>query len=44
MNTTQRLANSTLDRVKKYGKFGESFDTALTRLLDKAEQEEKVPV
>ena len=40
-HTTQRLGNSTLNRVKKYGKMGESFDEALSKLLDRIEQEEK---
>jgi len=44
VNTTQRLADSTLNRVKKYGKMGESFDTALSRVLDKIEQGEQVHV
>jgi len=41
MNTTQRLDHSTLNRVKKYGKMGESFDVALSRVLDKIEAGEK---
>jgi len=39
MNTTQRLDLSTLNRVKKYGKMGESFDQALSKVLDKIEEE-----
>jgi len=38
VNTTQRLAKTTLKRVKKHGNMGESFDTALSRLLDRIEQ------
>lgn len=41
MNTTQRIAKSTLSRVKKHGMMGESFDTALSRLLDRIEQGEQ---
>ncbi len=41
LHTTQRLGHSTLDRVKKYGKMGESFDEALSKLLDRIEEEEK---
>ncbi len=41
MNTTQRLAHTTLNRVKKYGKMGESFDQALVKVLDRIEEEEK---
>jgi len=41
MPTTQRLENSTLERVRNYGKMGESFDTVLSKLLDRIEEEEK---
>jgi len=41
MNTTQRLATSTLNRVKKYGKMGESFDVVLSKLLDRIEEGHK---
>ncbi len=44
MNTTQRLDLSTLNRVRKYGKMGESFDEALSKVLDRIEEEEKDPV
>ena len=44
MNTTQRLDRTTLNRVKKYGKMGETFDKALSRVLDKIEQGEQVHV
>jgi hypothetical protein len=44
VNTTQRIDHSTLKRVRKYGKMGESFDQALSRMLDKIEQEEESPV
>ena len=36
-NTTQRLDIDTLNRVRKYGKMGESFDEALSKVLDKVE-------
>jgi hypothetical protein len=32
--TTQKLAKTTLERVKKYGKMGDTFDDALSRILD----------
>ncbi len=41
VNTTQRLAKTTLIRVKKHGTMGESFDSALSRLLDRIEQGEQ---
>jgi len=36
-HTTQRLDHSTLIRVRKYGKMGETFDEALVKVLDKVE-------
>ena len=44
MHTTQRLDLTTLNRVRKYGKMGESFDDALSNVLDRIEQGEKEPV
>ena len=41
MNTTQRLDLTTLNRVRKYGKMGESFDEALVKVLDRIEEGEK---
>jgi len=41
MNTTQRIDLATLNRVRKYGKMGESFDQALVKVLDRIEEEEK---
>jgi len=41
MHTTQRLDLSTLNRVRKHGKMGESFDQALVKVLDKIEEGEK---
>jgi len=41
MHTTQRLDHTTLNRVRKYGKMGETFDQALVRVLDKVEAGEK---
>jgi len=41
MHTTQRLDHTTLDRVRKYGKMGESFDQALSKVLDRVEAGEK---
>jgi len=40
-NTTQRLDLSTLNRVRKYGKMGETFDQALSKVLDKIEEGKK---
>ena len=40
MNTTQRMTDTTLKRVKEHGKMGDSFDDALNRILDKIEKEE----
>jgi len=41
VNTTQRLDHSTLIRVRKYGKMGETFDQALVKVLDKADEGEE---
>jgi hypothetical protein len=41
VNTTQRLAKTTLKRVKEHGNMGESFNDALSRLLDRIEQGEQ---
>jgi len=41
MNTTQRLDHSTLNRIRKYGKMGETFDQVLSKVLDRIEEEEK---
>jgi len=41
MHTTQRLDHTTLNRVRKYGKMGESFDQALSKVLDRVEAGEK---
>jgi len=37
-HTTQRLDVSTLHRIRKYGKMGETFDQALNKVLNKAEE------
>jgi len=34
-HTTQRLEEDTLDRVRDFGKMGESFNRVVNRLLDK---------
>jgi len=34
MHTTQKLERDTLERVRKHGKMGESFDRAIDRVLD----------
>ncbi len=35
MKTTQKLDEDTLERVRKQGKMGDSFNGVLNRLLDK---------
>jgi len=35
MHTTQRLDGETLERVRDFGKMGESFNRVVNRLLDK---------
>jgi len=37
MNTTQRLDTRTLERFRKHGKMGESFDKVANTVLDDAE-------
>ena len=37
MNTTQRLQTGTLERFRKHGKMGESFDRVANKVLDEAE-------
>ena len=37
MNTTQRLQTDTLERFRKHGKMGESFNVVLNKVLDEAE-------
>ena len=37
MNTTQRLQTRTLERFRKHGKMGESFDRVANKVLDEAE-------
>jgi len=37
MNTTQRLGVQTLERFRKHGKMGESFDRVANKVLDEAE-------
>lgn len=32
--TTIRISEKTRDRLAKYGKFGESYDTLINRVLD----------
>ena len=36
--TTQRMSDITLKRVKKYGIMGDSFETVLSKVLDRIEQ------
>jgi len=35
VNTTQKLDEETLERVRDHGKMGDSFNGVLNRLLDK---------
>ena len=37
VNTTQRLETRTLERFRKHGKMGESFDKVANKVLDEAE-------
>lgn len=37
-STTQKLRTETLERCKKYGKMGDSFDDVLNKILDKLEK------
>jgi len=37
VNTTQRLEEETLDRVRDHGKMGESFNVVLNKVLDEIE-------
>jgi len=37
LNTTQRLEVQTLERFRKFGKMGESFDRVANKVLDQAE-------
>jgi len=37
LNTTQRLEEETLDRVRNHGKMGESFNVVLNKVLDQIE-------
>ncbi len=37
MNTTQRLRTGTLERFRKHGKMGQSFDKVANKVLDDAE-------
>jgi len=41
MNTTQKLEKSTLERVRKHGRMGDSFNSALSKVLDKLDEQEK---
>jgi len=34
VNTTQRLEEETLDRIRNHGKMGESFNVVLNKVLD----------
>jgi len=38
LDTTQKLEKSTLERVRKHGKMGDSFNSALSKVLDQLEE------
>ena len=38
MITTMRLDSATRDRLKTFGKMGQSFDDVLNEIMDKAEK------
>jgi len=40
-STTQKLDKSTLARLQKYGKMGDSFDDVLNKVLDQLEGKRK---
>ena len=43
VNTTQRLSISSLNRVRSFGRMGDTFDEALDKVLSKNEElEEKI--
>jgi len=42
--TTQKLDQVTLERFRKHGKMGDSFDKVANRVLDKIEENEKTKV
>ena len=37
MKTTQKLEKATLERLRKYGDMGDSFDGVVTRLLNEVQ-------
>jgi len=37
VNTTQRLEEKTLDRIRNHGKMGESFNVVINKVLDQIE-------
>jgi len=39
-STSMKTTRESLERLRVYGKLGESFDTALNRVLDKVEGKE----
>lgn len=38
--TTQKLDETTLERLREHGKMGDSFDQVVNRLLDEVEDED----
>ncbi len=41
MKTTQKLEETTLERLRDHGKMGDSFDSVVNRLLDEIESEDE---
>lgn len=39
--TTMKISRETLDRIAKHGKFGESYENVINRLIDKIEGKEE---
>ena len=38
--TTMRVSTATLERLKKHGDFGDTYDTIINKLLDKIESKQ----
>jgi len=41
MKTTQKLEETTLERLRDHGKMGDSLDSVVNRLLDEIESEDE---
>jgi len=42
--TTMKVKRETLDRLKEHGKMGDSFDTVVTKMIEKIEDIENEPI